>query len=198
MIVVGIGNLWQRYKDYSPSHITSSPWVDSYSASITGGGDQFISFIEKEVFPHINTTCPSSSTRILIGNSMGGLITMDILLKHTELFSYYAAIDPSMWWDNEKLLKESKTIFANKTFNNTSLFLAIANTMDKNMNVEQIIKDTSAKTALIRPTFTLLDHINASKQNKLRFEWNFYKDFHHMTVPMPAIYDALKFFCRTL
>ena len=129
---------------------------------------------------------------------MGGLITMDILLKHHELFSYYAAIDPSMWWDNEKLLKESKTILANKTFNNTSLFLAVANTMDKNMNVEQIRKDTSAKTALIRPSFTLLDHIKANKQNKLRFEWNFYKDYHHMTVPQPAIYDALKFFFKTL
>jgi uncharacterized protein len=197
-IVVGIGNIWQRYRDYSPSHITSSPWVDSYSASITGGGDLFISFMEKEVFPHINATCPSSSTRILIGHSMGGLIAMDILLKHTELFSYYAAIDPSMWWDIEKLLKESKSIFANKTFNSTSLFLAIANTMDKNMNVEQIIKDTSAKTALIRPSFTLLDQINASKQNKLRFEWNFYKDYHHMTVPKPAMYDALKFFLKTL
>jgi predicted alpha/beta superfamily hydrolase len=123
---------------------------------------------------------------------------MDILLKHNELFCYFAAIDPIMWWVDEKLLKESKTSLASNTFNSTSLFLAIANTMDKNMNVEQIRKDTSAKTALIRPTFTLLDHINASKQNKLRFEWNFYKDFHHMTVPMPAIYDALKFFCRTL
>lgn len=77
-------------------------------------------------------------------------------------------------------------------------FLAIANTMDKNMNVERIIRDTSANTVLIRPGFTLLDHINTSKQNKLRFEWNFYKDYHHMTVPQPAIYDALKFFFRTL
>ena len=101
MIVVGIGNIGQRYKDYSPSSITSSPWVDRQTASTTGGGDRFISFIEKEVFPHINATCPSSSTRMLIGHSMGGLIVMNILLKHTELFSYYAAIDPSMWWDDE-------------------------------------------------------------------------------------------------
>jgi uncharacterized protein len=198
MIIVGIGNTWQRYKDYSPSHITSSPWVDSHTASATGGGDRFISFIEKEVFPHINATCPSSSTRFLIGHSMGGLIAMNILLKHTELFSFYAAIDPSMWWDNEKLLKESKTILANKTFNSTSLFLGIANTMDKNMTAEQMVKDTSANTALIRPSFTLLDHINAGKQNKLRLEWNFYKDYHHMTVHQPAMYDALKFFLETL
>lgn len=129
---------------------------------------------------------------------MGGLIAMDMLLKHTELFSFYAAIDPGMWWDDEKLLKESKTILANKTFTGTFLFLGIANTMDKNMTAEQIAKDTGANTALIRPSFILLDHINASKQNKLRLEWNFYKDHHHMTVLQPAMYDALKFFFEKL
>ena len=65
------------------------------------------------------------------------------------------------------------------------------------MTAEQVVKDTSANTALIRPSFTLLDHINASKQNKLRFEWNFYKDYHHMTIPQPGMYDALKFFLRS-
>src|SRR3954471_11137164 len=54
MIVVGIGNIWQRYRDYSPTHITSSPWDDNYSASISGGGDKFISFLEKELFPYIH------------------------------------------------------------------------------------------------------------------------------------------------
>src|SRR3982751_279785 len=29
MIVVGIGNIWQRYRDYSPTTITSSPWDDN-------------------------------------------------------------------------------------------------------------------------------------------------------------------------
>ena len=129
---------------------------------------------------------------------MGGLIAIDMLLKHTALFGFYAAIDPGMWWDDEKLLKESKTILANKTFNSTSLFLGIANTMDKSMTAEQIVKDTSANTALIRPSFTLVDYINSSKQNNLRFAWNFYSDHQHLTVPQPAIYDAFKFFLETL
>lgn len=44
VIVVGIGNIQHRYRDYSPTHIASSPWVDSYSASISGGGEKFVSF----------------------------------------------------------------------------------------------------------------------------------------------------------
>ena len=109
MIVVGIGNIWQRYRDYSPTHITSSPWVDSHSASISGGGEKFISFLENELFPHIHSKYPASSIRIIIGHSMGGLEVMNILIKHPDMFNYYAAIDPSMWWDDQKLLNESKT-----------------------------------------------------------------------------------------
>ena len=198
MIVVGIGNIWQRYKDYSPTHISSSPWVDSNNASIKGGGEKFISFLEKELIPHINATCPSSPTRILIGHSMGGLIAMDILLNHTNLFDYYAAIDPSMWWDERKLLQQAKTILSNKLFEKKSLFLAVANTIDKNMDVAHIKADTSSQTVLIRPSLTLLEDINASKQNKLRFDWKFYKDHDHMTVLPAAAYDALKFFLKYL
>jgi predicted alpha/beta superfamily hydrolase len=198
MIVVSIGNIRERYRDYSPTHINSSPWVDDYTAKTTGGNEKFISFLEKELFPHINATCPASSARILIGHSMGGLAVINILLKHDSLFTFYAAIDPSMWWDGQKLLQESKTILASKSFEKKSLFLAVANTMDKDMDVSQIRKDTSSKTVLIRPGLSLADYINASKQNKLRFDWKFYKDYHHMTVPQPAMYDALKFFIESL
>ena len=198
MIVVAIGNIWQRYKDYSPTHVSSSPWLDSYSASISGGGDNFISFLEKELFPHINATCPASPVRILIGHSMGGLIAMDILLKHTDMFNYYAVIDPSMWWDDKKLLNESKTILAQKNFNKTSLFLAVANTKELDMDVAKIRAGSGDASSLIKPSLELADNINATKLNKLKFEWKFYKDDYHITVPKPAIYDALKFFLGSL
>lgn len=196
MIVVSIGNIWQRYKDYSPTHVRSSPWLDSYSASISGGGDTFISFLQNELFPHVQSKYTSSPTRMLIGHSMGGLIAMDILLKHSGMFDYYAVIDPSMWWDEEKLLNESKSILANKTFEKTKLFLAVANTMELDREPSQIKKDTSAKAVLIRPSLTLVDYINNNKQNKLKFDWKYYKEYHHMTVPAPAMYDALKFFLK--
>jgi hypothetical protein len=51
---------------------------------------------------------------------------------------------------------------------------------------------------LIRPSFLLADYINENKKNKLQFQWKFYKDDHHMTVPSPAMYDALKYFFTLL
>ena len=198
IIVVSLGNIWQRYRDYSPTHITFSPGVDEHTISTTGGGEKFISFLEKELIPHINSTTPASATRILIGHSMGGLIAMKIWLDHENLFSHYAMVDPCMWWDDDKLLKESIPKLSEKSFEKTSLFIAVANTTDKDMDVAQINNDTSSRTALIRPSLTLIDHINAGKQNKLKFTWKFYKEFHHMTVFPAAAYDALKFFVEGL
>lgn len=175
VIVVGLGNIWQRYRDYSPSRINSSPWVDDHTASTTGGGETFISFLEKELLPYIQTTYPVSSNRILLGHSMGGLAVMNILLKHPSLFDHYAAIDPSMWWDDQKLLKESKSILSSREFTKKSLFLGIANTIDRDMDVAQIRKDTSANTVLIRPSLVLVDFINAGPDNKLQFKWNLRK-----------------------
>lgn len=112
------------------------------------------------------------------------------------MFNYYAAVDPSMWWDDQKLLNESKSLLADKTFEKRTLFLAVANSINLDMDTSQIKKDTSAKAVLIRPSLTLVDCISNNKQNKLRFDWQYYKEYHHMTVPAPAMYDALKFFLK--
>jgi uncharacterized protein len=194
MIVVGIGNIWQRDRDYSPTHVDASPGVDPHACAVSGGGEKFMLFLQKELFPYIDSKYPASPVRLLIGHSMGGLEAMNILLKHSDMFDYYAVIDPGMWWDDQKLLNESKKILASKTFEKRTLFLSVANPKGLEMNVWQIRTDTSEKTALIRPSLTLVDYISQNKQNKLRFDWKYYKDYDHMIVPAPAIYDALKFF----
>ncbi len=198
-IVVGIGNIWERDRDYTPTHIVSSPFVDKMAAQVSGGGEKFISFLQKELIPYIDSIYPVASTRILIGHSLGGLLAIHTLLNHTGLFSKYAAIDPSMWWDDQQLLAQSKQVLAKKAFKENSLFLAIANTMNKDMNdAAQVKKDTSRKTALNRPSLVLADYINANKKNKLLFDWKYYKDFDHMSVFRSAAYDALKFLLRPL
>jgi predicted alpha/beta superfamily hydrolase len=193
VILVGIDNIWLRYRDYSPSHIDQSRWVDKETAKATGGGPAFIAFLEKELLPYIEKTYPVSSNRTLIGHSMGGLQVINILLNHQQLFDNYIAIDPSLWWDDEKLLNESASILSDKVFERKSLFLAIANETEERMTIQQVKKDTSAKTILIRPSFSLAGFIETNKKNKLRFEWKFYQHEHHMTVNTPATYDGLEF-----
>lgn len=198
-IVVGIGNIWTRDRDYTPTHINSSPFVDSMAAIVSGGGEKFISFLEKELIPFMTSKYPIEQGGVLIGHSLGGLMVINILFKHASLFSKYAAIDPSLWWDDQKLLIESKKVLHSEEFEKRSLFLAIANTREKDIDTpSQIRADTTNKTFFIRPSLIFTDYVNENKKNKLKFNWKYYKDSDHMSVFPSATYDALKFLLQPL
>ena len=121
---------------------------------------------------------------------------MHVLLNHTEMFNSYIAIDPSMWWDEDKLLEQSKELLK-KLYPKVSLFLAIANTTNKDKpNIEAIKKDSTENTVLIRPSIKFLDYLKEDGKSNLNFTWKFYKDNDHMTLFEPAVTDALRFLLR--
>jgi hypothetical protein len=193
MIVVGIPNT-NRTRDLTPSHIISDPpMMDSASSKNSGGGEKFISFIEKELIPHIDSIYPTQPYRMLIGHSFGGLTVMNTIVHHTSLFNAYVAIDPSMWWDNQKLLKETKTVLATKDFKGISLFLGIANTMPDGMDTLKAKTDTSLNTKQIRSIMELNSYLKTNKQNALKSKSKYYNEDNHASVPLIAEYDALHF-----
>ena len=98
MIVVGILNT-DRKRDLTPTHVASRLWIDDDFARSFGGGEAFMSFIEKELIPHIDSLYPTNPYRMLIGHSLGGLTVINALVHHNNLFNSYVAIEPSMWWD---------------------------------------------------------------------------------------------------
>ena len=193
MIVVGIPNT-DRTRDLTPTHITSDlPMMDSAASVNTGGGEKFISFIEKELIPHIDSIYPTQPYRMLIGHSFGGLTVINTLVHHTNLFNAYVSIDPSMWWDNYRLLEETKTALATKNFKGISLFLGIANTMPDGMDTLKARRDTTLVTKQIRSILELNSYLNANKQNALRSKSKYYNEDNHGSVPLIAEYDALRF-----
>ena len=104
MIVVAIPNT-DRTRDLTPTHIASDPpMMDSNFSKTSGGGENFVAFIEKELMPHIDSVYPTAPYKVLIGHSFGGLTVMNVLTNHTKLFNAYIAIDPSMWYDRERFL----------------------------------------------------------------------------------------------
>ena len=190
MILVGIPNT-DRIRDLTPSHDSTSPERDSLFNS-SGGGEIFTSFIEKELIPYVDSLYPTAPYRVFIGHSFGGLLVVNTLINHTNLFNAYVAIDASIWWDNKKLLKQAKTVLAKQDFEGTSFFLAISNLGKPDLDFSEIMKDT-AESNLFREQIDLISYSNATKQNKLTFDWRFYKDDDHGSVPLIAEYDALRF-----
>ncbi|WP_394673944.1 alpha/beta hydrolase [uncultured Chryseobacterium sp.] len=101
-IVVGIANI-DRKRDFTFQTDLKDLRQDYPT---TGHSDKFISFLEKELKPYIGTQFKVADT-YLFGQSLGGLLATEILLKKPELFNNYFIISPSLWWDDESLLKSA-------------------------------------------------------------------------------------------
>lgn len=100
-IVVGIANV-NRYHDFTyPSNEKESVKINPDN----GGSSEFIAFIEQEVQPYINSHYKTDTITTLIGQSLGGLLASEILIKKPDLFDHYLIVSPSLWWDNQSLLE---------------------------------------------------------------------------------------------
>jgi predicted alpha/beta superfamily hydrolase len=100
-LVVGVANV-DRKRDFT-FHTDMEELTKAYPT--TGHSDRFIQFLETELRHYVDQRYRTKDTRYLIGQSLGGLVATEILLKKPQLFSHYLIVSPSLWWDDESLLK---------------------------------------------------------------------------------------------
>jgi predicted alpha/beta superfamily hydrolase len=191
MIVVGIVNT-DRTRDLTPTHVASVDGDTTFSKT-SGGAEQFTKYIQDELIPYIDQHYPTTPHRTLVGHSLGGLFAVNTLLYHPDLFANYLAIDPSLWWDNQRLLKEAETILTENRYDKKSLYVAIANTMKDGMQLSDLKDDTTKFTEHIRSILQFSETAKAKTNNGLNVEWKYYAEDDHGSVPLIAEYDALRF-----
>ena len=193
MIVVGIPNT-NRIRDLTPTKgiawpgMMSTSWIED-----TGGGKNFMSFIEKELIPYVNSNYPTQPYKMLIGHSFGGLTVMNTLVHKPNLFNSYVSIDPSMWWSEGKLLNEIKQITFDEKYRDKTLFLGIANTMSEGMDISNVQKDTTRQSERIRYILEINTILNKETQKNISFKGKYYGEDDHDSVPLIAEYDAFRF-----
>lgn len=187
-IVVGIPNT-NRNRDLTPTAVFNN--TDGVTNS--GGGEKFLSFIEKELIPYIDSNYLTAPYKLFMGHSLGGLMVMQAMVHHKNLFNAYIAIDAAIWWDNHKILNEAKAAIEKESYAKRTLFLAIANRMEKGVDTTAVQTDTSEQTELIRYNLDLIHHQNRYPENKLRFKYAYYENENHGTVPFIAAHDAIRF-----
>jgi predicted alpha/beta superfamily hydrolase len=119
-IVVGIANVDRRRDFTFPTTIES----DRKKYPTTGKSDKFISFLEKELQPYIQRTYKTDVHKTIIGESLGGLLAAEILLKKPTLFDQYIIVSPSLWWDNGSLLKVKPAIQEKSFSQETAVYIA--------------------------------------------------------------------------
>lgn len=87
-----------RYLDYTfgPSSMNSKARV--------GGGEAFLSFIVDQLAAGLREEFALNASRqILFGHSLAGYFVLHALMSRPGAFQSYAAISPSIWWDEAGL-----------------------------------------------------------------------------------------------
>lgn len=167
-IVVGIGNV-DRKRDFT---YPSQSKLDQKEFPTSGKSDNFIAFIQKELQPFIDSTLRTTEIKTIIGQSLGGLLATEILLKKPALFDNYIIVSPSLWWDDEKLLDFQPT-----TYNSTkSIYIAVGK--------EGEVMERTAKE--------LYDKLKREQKPSTKLFYNLLEDKTHGDALHHAVYDAFE------
>ena len=94
-----------RFSDYTP---TSNPRFPK-----SGNADLYGRMIVEELKPIVDSefrTAPDQVNTGIGGTSLGGLVSLYLALKYPNTFGKVAVMSPSVWWDNQMILKEVKKL----------------------------------------------------------------------------------------
>jgi uncharacterized protein len=184
MIVVAIPNT-NRTRDLTPTRteigFDGRP-QPAFEAS--GGGTAFLRFVRDELIPHIEAQYRTLPYRVFVGHSFGGITALHALYTMPETFNAYVAIDPSLWWDGQTLLRQARVFFESASLEGRALYVAQANTINaadttRNLHFESITRFDAIMRAYDR--------------SGLRYGFRYYDADDHGSVPLIAEYDALRF-----
>ncbi len=171
-IIVGIANV-DRKRDFT-FHTELKDLKKDYPT--TGHSEKFIRFIESELQPYISKQYKTTDTRYLIGQSLGGLLASEILLKHSTLFTHYLIVSPSLWWDNESLLKAAPELVAKQDLSGTFVYVSVGKGEDKIMQ---------------REASQLYELLKKANKPGLQTAFKLMIDDNHATILHRSLYEGL-------
>jgi len=122
LIVVGIRNT-DRVRDLLPYGDKNM----QKSMPTSGGGENFLRFMKEELMPQIDKRYRNQPYRILIGHSFGGVMAVYSFLYEPALFQASLVIDPSLFWNDEALVKQAAAYFETPKPVNHFMYLTVNN-----------------------------------------------------------------------
>lgn len=171
-ILVGIAGVDRRRDFTFPTTFEK----DSQKYPTTGHSDKFIAFIENELQPFIERNYRVNRSKMIIGQSFGGLLATEILFKKPMLFDKYVIVSPSLWWDNGSLLNLKPEILSASFNRPTDIYIGVGKEglapfelprvmeVDGNLLAEKIESTKSKKVKVHFDYLPLENHATALHQ----------------------------------
>lgn len=182
-IVIGIANVDRRRDFTFPSTVQK----DKLANPTSGHSKAFISFLESELIPYVESRYKTSHSRTLIGESLGGLLATEILLTKPELFDKYIIVSPSLWWDNGSLLKLNSGTYSSSFTRQTNIYIGVG---------KEGLTPTNPPRIMEVDANLLADKLNTSSSKALRISFDYLPAENHGTIMHQAVLNAFRLFSK--
>lgn len=186
LILVGIESVgnekaWnkQRLMDFTPSK-SNLNYVYDYGGvqlnkETTGGAEAFLQFFKNQIIKEVEDEYKvDPSTRGILGHSFGGLVGFYSYVNHSDLFSNYILIAPSIWWNDSEIFQDKESIISKRDVN---MFIAMG---------------TAEHRMLVKPMAVLIEELKLKKNNKLKMTYKSYENADHQSLLPQSIYDGIE------
>ena len=178
-IVVGIANIDRRRDFTYPTTLEE----DKKRYKTAGKSEKFIAFLEKELQPYIERNYKTSNSKTIVGQSLGGLLATEILLKKPTLFNRYIIISPSLWWDNLSLLKQSSLLLEESFKQKTDVYIGVGKEGLAPSDIPHVMEVDAN---------LLVEKIQSTKSKNVTLYFDYLPQEDHATVTHQAIFNAFR------
>ncbi len=170
-LLVGIENTQRRRDMTGPTENEE----DKKIAPRVGGSETFRRFIRDELMPQVRKRYRTTKETAIVGESLAGLFVVETFLLEPELFDTYVAIDPSLWWNHQALVKGAAERLRSRPNLEKTLYFASS-------DEQGIAEDTQRFSEVL------------SKNAPSRIHWHYEKmpDEKHSTIYQPAALKAFR------
>jgi predicted alpha/beta superfamily hydrolase len=139
ILLVGIENTQRRRDLTGPTEVKK----DKKIAPVVGESASFRAFVRDELFAEVNKRYRTNTSKGIIGESLAGLFVTETFLLEPDMFDFYIAFDPSLWWNNMYLVKNATQYLANNSGKAKTFWFASSDAKD-------IVKSTSQLAAVLK------------------------------------------------
>jgi predicted alpha/beta superfamily hydrolase len=170
-LLVGIENTQRRRDMTGPTENAE----DKKIAARVGGSAAFRAFIRTELMPHVRARYRTTAETAIVGESLAGLFVVETFLREPDLFDTYIAFDPSLWWNDRKLVAAAPGLLRARPPSAKSLYLA-----------------SSAEPRLADVARQLASVLEKAASQGLKWRYDPMPDEKHSTIYHPAALRAFR------
>ena len=178
-IVVGIATIDRRRDFTFPTLIKE----DAAKYPTTGHSKEFISFIEKELQPFIDSKYKTTTNKTIIGESLGGLLETEILFTKPSLFNKYIIVSPSLWWNNGSILNQTIQNLNENFDHQTDIYIGVG---------KEGLTPTAIPRVMEVDANLLAEKMKGIKNKKLKVVFDYLPQEDHATIMHQAVSNAFK------